>query len=330
MRCLPPPPPGRSGWPWDTVVHSAGMEQPRITIITPSFGQAAFIEETIRSVLLQGWDNLEFIIVDGGSADGTVEILKKYEPWLAWWVSETDRGQADAINKGLRRATGQVVTWFNSDDVYAPGIFAAVARAWAANPHAVYAAAVSNFYVAGQEMLVRPRGLTFSNVVQYWTREAVWHDPGLFWSRAAIDKTGEIDSSLRYSFDFDYLARALQHASVEYLDEVAAGFRLHRESKTISQAEKMMDETAAVSRRYWDLLPSVDRPGFERYWIDSRLRLAFSHLRRLDPAGLRILRRLAADRPGKALRRVPVAVAKGLLGRFRRFRSVRHFSGRAG
>ena len=100
-----------------------GEAWPRISIVTPSFNQGQFIEETIRSILLQGYPNLEYIIIDGGSTDESVEIIKKYEPWLTYWVSEKDRGQAHAINKGLERCTGEILAYINSDDYYYPGCF---------------------------------------------------------------------------------------------------------------------------------------------------------------------------------------------------------------
>jgi len=120
MRCptlsgLPPPPNDRVGWPWTEATPPAGetlpdgRPWPKISIVTPSYNQGQFIEETIRSVLLQGYPNLEYLIIDGGSTDGSVEIIRKYEPWLAYWVSERDGGQSEAINKGFRRATGEIV-----------------------------------------------------------------------------------------------------------------------------------------------------------------------------------------------------------------------------
>lgn len=128
MQCpklseLPPPPPGKTGWPWTEETERLpntmpdGGEWPRISIVTPNYNYGQFIEETIRSVLLQGYPNLEYIVIDGGSTDDSVEIIKKYEPWLSYWVSEKDRGQANAINKGISIATGEWFNWLNSDDI---------------------------------------------------------------------------------------------------------------------------------------------------------------------------------------------------------------------
>ncbi|MEH1863695.1 MAG: glycosyltransferase family 2 protein [Nostoc sp.] len=120
---LPPPPPGKTGWPWTENTQLLpekmpdGSEWPKISIVTPNYNYGRFIEETIRSVLLQGYPNLEYIILDGGSTDDSIEIIKKYDKWLTYWVSEKDNGQASAINKGIELATGKWFNWLNSDDI---------------------------------------------------------------------------------------------------------------------------------------------------------------------------------------------------------------------
>lgn len=125
MRCpslsdLPEPPPGKSGWPWTeeslrVLERPPDRALPRITIVTPSFNQAEFIEETIRSILLQGYPDLEYFVLDGGSTDDSIDIIKKYSPWITYSVSEPDRGQSAAINRGLRMGSGSYATWINSD-----------------------------------------------------------------------------------------------------------------------------------------------------------------------------------------------------------------------
>src|ERR1043165_6010016 len=143
---LPPPPSGRTGWPWTEAGPPIPARRgllPTVSIVTPSFNQGRFIEEAIRSVLLQGYPDLEYIVIDGGSTDETVDIIRKYEPWLAYWVSERDGGQTNAINKGFERARGVVLAWLNSDDYYLPGAISEASRQLAAAPRPgmVYAGA---------------------------------------------------------------------------------------------------------------------------------------------------------------------------------------------
>lgn len=141
MRCptlseLPPPPPGKTGWPWTEQTEPLpermpdGSEWPRISIVTPTYNYGRFIEETIRSVLLQGYPNLEYIIIDGGSTDNSVEVIKKYEQWLTYWVSEKDNGQTHAINKGIKRCNGEIFNWLNSDDQLLLSALKEVACVW--------------------------------------------------------------------------------------------------------------------------------------------------------------------------------------------------------
>lgn len=297
----------------------------KLSVVVPSFQQGRFLDETLRSIEMQHWPDLELIVIDGGSTDETLDVIRKHESSIAFWISEPDGGQADAINKGLRRATGDVVTWFGADDLYAEGIFAALEPAWRRNPRAVYAAPVANFYSRGRQTLLRPHGLTLANVVQYWQRKSLWHDPGLFWSRAVIERVGEIDTSLRYSFDYDYLARALQHFEVEYVEPVAAGFRLHRQSKTISQTESMMAETAVVSQRYWSLLDEVDREGFERSEHIARVRRGASQLIRGNRQGLPLISRSLRERPLATVVQLALLVPTVMLERARRLLPTRYF-----
>ena len=129
LQDLPPPPPGKIGWPWTEQTQplpnqmSDGSEWPPISIVTPSYNQGKFIEETIRSILLQGYPNLEYIIIDGGSTDNTIDIIKKYARYITYWISEPDRGQSHALNKGFYKATGQLIGWQNADDYYQVGAF---------------------------------------------------------------------------------------------------------------------------------------------------------------------------------------------------------------
>ena len=145
-------------------------ELPRISIVTPSYNQGRFIEETIQSVLGQGYPNVEYIIIDGGSTDNTVEIIRKYAKHLTYWVSEPDRGQSHAINKGLARCTGDLFGWINSDDVLMPGALEVVAEAWRRRPGRIISGATSIFDEHGQRSLVRASNQTLRSFVRF--REA--------------------------------------------------------------------------------------------------------------------------------------------------------------
>jgi glycosyltransferase involved in cell wall biosynthesis len=138
LAALPPPPPGKTGWPWTVetprlpATRPDGRPWPRISIVTPSYNQGQFIEETIRSVLLQGYPDLEYMVLDGGSTDGSVDTIRKYERWLALWRSEPDGGQVTAINRGLNESTGEIMNWLNSDDYLLPNALNIVARVFGA------------------------------------------------------------------------------------------------------------------------------------------------------------------------------------------------------
>ena len=279
MKCptlkeLPPPPPGKTGWPWTEESHPQqqmtaapeGAYAPRISIITPSYNQGQFIEETIRSVLLQGYSNLEYLIVDGGSSDQTTEVIRKYEPWLNYWVSERDRGQSHAINKGLTRITGTLWGWINSDDLLLPNTLPLLAGAHRQAPQALLAGDVIDFREdPPQRVLVRQGELELRKFVEFWTRQRQWHQPGIFFPTATLEQVGLLDESLRYLFDYDFLCRLLAVTSVRYLERPVAAFRLHPESKTISQGDLFMLELCRISQRYWQLIPEPDRAGYRRH-----------------------------------------------------------------
>lgn len=259
---LPPPPAGKAGWPWTaagTLAPPAGAaeEWPRITVVTPSFNQGSFVEETIRSVLLQGYPNLEYIVVDGGSTDQSVAVIERYAPWLSFWVSEQDRGQSHALSKGFARATGELMNWLNSDDLLRPGALATIGAAARANPGAIIAGDVIRFGpgVRGDPRK-RQRGLTRENLVKYWTRAALYQQPGFYFPRSAYLSSGGLDESLWNSMDYDLFCRLLAHAPVAYVEQPLVSFRYHEASKTVTSGDFFLRERLRASQRYWPGLVS--------------------------------------------------------------------------
>lgn len=258
MRCptvesLPQPPRGRSGWPWTD--QSADVPPtrpdrspwPRVSIVTPSYCQGAYLEETIRSVLLQGYPDLEYIVIDGGSTDGSVEIIKKYERWISYWISERDGGQADALNKGLRRSTGEIFQFINSDDVVAEGALPAVARLM--RGHDAVAGGVIDFDADGHETRLMSRQL---EAVNFITRPPgyLYHQPGVWLRTEHVRHLGGFDGSLRYKFDWELMLRYVERwPRIAYTDDILAHFRLHPASKTVSEGQGFCEEEHAVRER---------------------------------------------------------------------------------
>jgi glycosyltransferase involved in cell wall biosynthesis len=208
--------------------------RPRLTIITPSFNHAAFLERTLRSVLDQGYENLEYLVVDGGSIDGSVEILERYDDRLSWWVSEPDRGKTDALNKALRRATGEVVAYINSDDVYLPGAFDRAVAALRAAPDADWVVGACRFEGdAGFTTEVwrpeLPRG------GRHWWILGPWGvpQPSSFWRRSVFDDLGLFREDLRYVFDTEHGLRLVMAGRLPVmLDDELAVRVLHDEAKS--------------------------------------------------------------------------------------------------
>lgn len=263
MRCptlaeLPAPPSGKTGWPWATETPQLppaqpdGSEWPRISIVTPSFNQGQFIEETIRSVLLQGYPNLEYIIIDGGSTDKSVEIVKKYEPWLAYWISEKDRGAPNAINKGLRRSTGSIYTWLNSDDIYREGVLQSSATEFSTRPDAdVISGIVRLVSESGHENYLGPSVLRtledFCCVATNWARGRGIAQPEAFFQAKLYCAAGPIREDLSFCYDaMFWISAADIGAQFAGVPSYWADFRLHPNQKTADLGLALQELANAV------------------------------------------------------------------------------------
>ena len=253
------------------------LEQPLVSIITPSYNQANFLEETIRSVLDQGYPNLEYIIVDGGSTDGSLEIIQKYTDRLAWWVSEPDQGQTDAINKGFSQAKGEILAWLNSDDTYLPGAVAEAVGYLQAHPE------IGTVY--GDANLIDDEGNVIGRFPAKQTdnrrlMRGYVHIPqqATFFRKELWRKVGPLDPTFFFAMDYDLWVRLSQHAPLKYYSRLWANFRLHGGAKSIEADDRCWPEMVRVHRREggsrlsWLSIKAAIRPVIYG-WMPMNLRL---------------------------------------------------------
>jgi len=262
---LPPPPAGRTGWPWDTPPPvSLPGEWPRITVVTPSYNQGRFLEATLRSIHLQGYPNLEHIVIDGGSSDESVAILERYSPHLAYWVSEPDRGQSHALNKGFAHATGDLMVWINSDDMLAPGALQTVAERFRQGDCDIITGHTrfvdsdgtpGTQYTAGPSpasLVLRMGGFPAPQPSTYWTRQ-VWAEQG------------PLAEDLHLAMDFDlWIRMAAANYRWVIVDHDLALFRHHADQKThnLPQSRAMLAEKRLIFTRF--LASALCTPALRR------------------------------------------------------------------
>ena len=250
------------------------MDLPKISVVTPSFNQVAFIEQTIASVLEQDYSNLEYIIIDGRSTDGTLQVIKRCERYLAHWVSEPDSGQTHAINKGFRMCTGDLVAWQNSDDYYLPSAFDKIAHAYQTCEADVYFGHKYNVDESGQ--IVRPTCYTPYNL-----RTNIYEDimpmanHSTFWRRELFDRLGYLDESLHYAMDYDFFLRlGLNGCKFHLINDFLGCFRLHGDAKSTQLSDKWAADLAYVDQKY-----HIKRPYKRLYGSLSILRRTYYYLR---------------------------------------------------
>lgn len=263
---------------------SASADLPSISVVTPSFNQARFLERTIRSVIDQGYPRLEYIILDGGSTDGSVAIIRRYSAQLTHWESRPDRGQSAAINAGWAMATGDVLAWINSDDFYLPGALRTVGEFFRDHPDAKL--------VYGACEIVDPDGSVLDvaalplRTKAFRRGEQMLPQPSTFVARTVVDQVGPLDESLHYAMDFDLFLRSTVVAEPAFLPARLSAATLHPSAKTTANRAIARQEVFRVAARY---APRQDRAmirllaarAYAYHRLPAMLRKRLDRLRRL-------------------------------------------------
>lgn len=269
MRCprlndLPAPPPGKSGWPWTSESAplpdrmTGGTPWPRLSIVTASLNHPAFVEEMLRSVLLQGYPDLELVVIDGGSERATLDVIENYRPWLTHYVSEPDRGQSHALNKGMSRVSGVLFNHLDTDDYLLPGTLAAVAELAVRHPRTIIAGDVVRT-VEGRDSKTVHRHVPhdLQAYAQWWSTEH-HGGPGMFFPAVHLPAVGAIDESLHYLMDYDYTLRFLAVTRIVPLHREVAVIRHHEGCKSVRHGDEFVWECVRIVRPYQRQFPDID------------------------------------------------------------------------
>ncbi len=243
---------------------------PKLTIITPSYNQADFLERTILSVLNQNYPNLEYIIIDGGSTDHSVEVIKKYEKHLAYWVSEKDRGQVHAINKGLERATGKYIGFQNSDDVYFPGTFQRFGEAARqADSDIIYG---DLFMISTTDEVIEILKTTSYSFTAQVLEGMQIHNQTLFFKNTLVKEFGKFDESYHFAFDYEFITRytASPKTSVRKVEGLGGALRIHADAKSSNIAPLGKKEHAKIKELYISMIGSPSLNKLKYLWCRFR------------------------------------------------------------
>ena len=244
----------KKGWPWteekDPSIYSGVAALPKISIVTPSFNQGEYIEETIRSVLLQNYPNLEYIVIDGGSTDKTIEIIKKYAQWITYWVSEPDNGQSHALNKGVEKCTGEIFNWINSDDFYSQNALFSIAQAFRQSNGDVVAGYNNRFIEKnGQYITTTKVRLEICEELEQTLFFHSLRQASTFFKLDQIKLLHGLNAKLNYVMDTEmfiqYLLKFGQE-KIKFIDTIIVNYRLQDKSKTVSAQDMFLKEISDV------------------------------------------------------------------------------------
>ncbi|NQV18405.1 MAG: glycosyltransferase [Armatimonadetes bacterium] len=227
-------------------------KSPKISIVTPSYNQGGFLEETILSVINQDYPNLEYIIIDGGSTDNSIEIIKKYKEYISYWVSEPDNGQSHAINKGFKKATGDIIAWINSDDIYFNGVFKKVNQVFTQNPDidVIYSNGV---WVDGDGNVIKKRKNTHFHYNTWLYGMADPFQPEVFYHSRVLEKAGYLDESFHMMMDREWWIRmAKKGCKFKYIDDEFAAIRKYSDTKTATLMKVNIEERWKLHDIYWE------------------------------------------------------------------------------
>lgn len=257
LKDLPPPPAGKEGWPWTVgspllpPCTVSGLPWPKISIVTPNYNYGCFLEELIRSVLLQGYPNLEYIVIDDGSTDNSLDIIRKYERWLTYWETGKNCGQAAALNKGFLKTTGDIFAYNDSDNVYMEGCFESIGSLYAKGYE----------FILGRTLGIDQEGnkldtfsddsclQDFSRAIKFWSDRCLYASQGVFVSRKIAKQAFPLDERLYYHFDYQLWLRVLaQNPKSIHIDKPLAKYRHHGGTKSINfPAQFKAQEIAMVA-----------------------------------------------------------------------------------
>jgi glycosyltransferase involved in cell wall biosynthesis len=284
-----------------------GRPWPKISIVTPSYNQGQFVEETIRSVLLQNYPNFDYIIIDGASSDRSVEIIKKYEKWLSAWVSEKDRGQSHAINKGFQKATGEILAWLNSDDTYEKNAFANIACEFANHPDADVISGQCRLWCGKPgDRMIGPSPLRtyedFLKVGSNWMNHRLILQPEAFFRRRAYELADGVSEELHFSLDVSlWMKMARQNCCFHSFNQHLANLRIHKGQKTTD----VYSAYAELCRLAWNYLQKDwDLFGKDSPLIADDIFSALEKVRTYDRTQLNVIVNSTSYRLGRSITRL--------------------------